>query len=924
MGRSKRKRFRGERRTKEEWEEYKRQNPRPEGYEGYKLAPKSNVMFEKFYKGIGIVPDEEWDTFLQTMRKPLPATFRITGSRNQAQELLKIIKGKYFDNIIGKDFNGVRLNPICLSWYPDEMAWQLDFTKKEIRQCETLKRLHSFLVSETESGNISRQEAVSMLPPLLMDIKPHHKILDMCAAPGSKTAQLIEMLHSDENNPVPEGFVVANDMDNKRCYLMTHQVKRIQSPNCMIINHDARILPNMVTSLEDNAPFLKYDRILCDVPCSGDGTMRKNPDIWSKWNINAAYNLHRIQKKVLQRGLELLAVGGKLVYSTCSLNPVEDEAVILALIKQCGGAIELCDVGDQLSGLKYCKGTYSWKLLTKDKKGETSWYETTDQAPKQFRNSWDDTMYPPLITEAQEAKLERCIRVLPHLQNTGGFFIAVLQKTAELPWAAARNREKKPEATTSSTVTDEEPVSSSSDVKQAETSQENGSSVHLQTIQENGSSATDEKGDNSQVTEEELKTTLEETKIETGPPTKKQKLSAHIEQRNKDLKEDKQIKVKIQGYKEDPFYFCSPADPVWPAIKKFFKVSDSLNLEQLMFRNMKRVLYYVSKPIRNLVLCNDNKVKFINLGVKCFSNAPSPLVTACDYRLSQEGLLSIQQFIEGRRVGLTKQDVIILLSEENPFNFKLSPRAQEDVYAMDPGSALFYFKPSESEPEPCVEIVFCGWRGKTSVRSFVGKDERSHYLRLCGVELSDIQNRVAEQKAQKRAGLAGAETPIGPHSGDEAEVEKWNKEVEAPRGKEVFDQIAEDPDRDLMESGDSDKNSENTMEVECDDLGDGGEAVENKLTEETMKELDKSVTDIERQRTLTEGKDKESKPDATDDIMSEQTSSETTDQKTQTSDGIVDQKTQTSDETVDQKTQTTDETVDEKTQTSDDMVDQKT
>ena len=70
---------------------------------------------------------------------------------SQAQELLKIIKGKYFDNIIGKDFNGVRLNPVCLSWYPDEMAWQLDFTKKEIRQCDTLKRLHGFLVSETES-----------------------------------------------------------------------------------------------------------------------------------------------------------------------------------------------------------------------------------------------------------------------------------------------------------------------------------------------------------------------------------------------------------------------------------------------------------------------------------------------------------------------------------------------------------------------------------------------------------------------------------------------------------------------------------------------------------------------------------------------------------------------------------------------------
>lgn len=58
--------------------------------------------------------------------------------------------------------------------------------------------------------------------------------------------------------PLPEGYVVANDMDNKRCYLMTHQVKRIQSPNCMIINHDARILPNMFTSKDT----VKYEIVL--------------------------------------------------------------------------------------------------------------------------------------------------------------------------------------------------------------------------------------------------------------------------------------------------------------------------------------------------------------------------------------------------------------------------------------------------------------------------------------------------------------------------------------------------------------------------------------------------------------------------------------------------------------------------------------
>ena len=74
--------------------------------------------------------------------------------------------------------------PKCLEWYPDRMAWQINLTRKEIRRVEAYFRLHNFLVSETESGNISRQETVSMIPPRVLDVRPHHKVLDMCAAPG--------------------------------------------------------------------------------------------------------------------------------------------------------------------------------------------------------------------------------------------------------------------------------------------------------------------------------------------------------------------------------------------------------------------------------------------------------------------------------------------------------------------------------------------------------------------------------------------------------------------------------------------------------------------------------------------------------------------------------------------------------------------
>ena len=89
-----------------------------------------------------------------------------------------------------------------------------------------------------------------MIPPLVLGVEPHHKVLDMCAAPGSKTAQLIEAVHAEEGT-VPKGLVVANDADNSRCYMLVHQAKRLQSPNYIITNHDASCMPKLEITKED-------------------------------------------------------------------------------------------------------------------------------------------------------------------------------------------------------------------------------------------------------------------------------------------------------------------------------------------------------------------------------------------------------------------------------------------------------------------------------------------------------------------------------------------------------------------------------------------------------------------------------------------------------------------------------------------------
>lgn len=236
------------------------------------------------------------------MTSDLPTTFRVTAYKGEAQTLLNIIKSECFNDYLkgaadlktstGEDRNIAE--PFALPWYPNEYAWQMELTRMDIRRSEAFYKLHNFLIAETSAGSISRQEAVSMIPPIVLDVKPHHKVLDMCAAPGSKTAQLIEYLHEGSENSNPTGFVMANDIDNDRCYMLVHQAKRLNSPCFVVTNHDSSAMPNVrVTNpLTKQVEDLQFDRVLCDVPCSGDGTLRKNPDIWQKWNNAQSSNLH--------------------------------------------------------------------------------------------------------------------------------------------------------------------------------------------------------------------------------------------------------------------------------------------------------------------------------------------------------------------------------------------------------------------------------------------------------------------------------------------------------------------------------------------------------------------------------------------------------------------------------------------------------
>jgi multisite-specific tRNA:(cytosine-C5)-methyltransferase len=126
------------------------------------------------------------------------------------------------------------------------------------------------------------------------------------------------------------GFVVANDADLDRCYTLVHQIKRLNSPAVAVTQHRAQHFP---TRLANSNGLLSFDRILCDVPCSGDGTLRKAPDLWARWSPAMGNGLHGLQCSIAERAVHLLQVTGRFVYSTCSLNPIEDEAVVANILR---------------------------------------------------------------------------------------------------------------------------------------------------------------------------------------------------------------------------------------------------------------------------------------------------------------------------------------------------------------------------------------------------------------------------------------------------------------------------------------------------------------------------------------------------------------------------------------------------------------
>lgn len=176
------------------------------------------------------------------------------------------------------------------------------------------------LVQLAEQGLIYLQDEASQLVSILLDPRSGERVLDMCAAPGSKTSHIAALTKN-------ESWIVACDVRPQRLTTLRSNCARLGAEQIDVVTLDGTRRPPFLESVQN------FDRVLVDAPCTGTGTLCQNPEI--KWRLASddAKRLSETQLALLSRGAEMVAVGGRVVYSTCSVEPEENEAVVAGFLE---------------------------------------------------------------------------------------------------------------------------------------------------------------------------------------------------------------------------------------------------------------------------------------------------------------------------------------------------------------------------------------------------------------------------------------------------------------------------------------------------------------------------------------------------------------------------------------------------------------
>ena len=257
---------------------------------------------------------KETEAFAHANNEAPPLAFRLVNSRAGANEILDELRAA-----------GGHLSPSAIA--PD--AWRIEGAGAAL------------LRGLSQAGKIYLQDEASQLVAHVLSAKEGERVLDVCAAPGSKST------HIAGKHPRPS-MVVAGDVHWHRLQTIIEAGARQHVSNLRVLLHNA----------ETALPFLEssFDRVLVDAPCTGTGTLRRNPEI--RWRISSrdVLELSRRQQRILENSARMVRPGGRLVYSTCSVEREENEAVIESFLRE-NSEFKETDAGLAPDALRVTRGT---------------------------------------------------------------------------------------------------------------------------------------------------------------------------------------------------------------------------------------------------------------------------------------------------------------------------------------------------------------------------------------------------------------------------------------------------------------------------------------------------------------------------------------------------------------------------------------
>ena len=237
------------------------------------------MLPEAFLTRIHTQLGEEYEDFLHSLERPRAVALRFNPLKGEAPQL---------------PFVG---NPV--PWEP--MGYYYD--------PDSRPGLHLY----HEAGVYYLQEASAMAPVALLDPQPGERICDLCAAPGGKTTQIAGRMGG-------EGFLLCNEYSPKRAKILSRNIERMAVANALVTNEPTEVLASRFPGF--------FHRVLVDAPCSGEGMFRKEEAAVTDWSQEAVEMCARRQQEILNNAARMVAPGGRLVYSTCTFAPEEDEGVV--------------------------------------------------------------------------------------------------------------------------------------------------------------------------------------------------------------------------------------------------------------------------------------------------------------------------------------------------------------------------------------------------------------------------------------------------------------------------------------------------------------------------------------------------------------------------------------------------------------------